>query len=186
LRGGVHRYAAQANPKIDAAWTEKNPFLTETKYDLNYGTYFLGPYPAGKNPSKFSELSYTCPMAVTITCYYQKVLVQSVHHNVMPSMDCYPPHGAKGLPTALGSRISWPGHPVTTILISSLQPRGNGSVIWPPEGRAERCAAWSATSAKKRPSPSYPDLKSWNTGGIVDMMVDADLKQAEREKRADE
>jgi hypothetical protein len=32
LRGGVHRYAAQANPKIDAAWAEKNPFRTETTY----------------------------------------------------------------------------------------------------------------------------------------------------------
>jgi hypothetical protein len=31
LRGGVHRYAAQASPKIDAAWAEKNPFRTETK-----------------------------------------------------------------------------------------------------------------------------------------------------------
>jgi hypothetical protein len=31
LRGGVHQYAAQASPKIDAAWAEKNPFLTETK-----------------------------------------------------------------------------------------------------------------------------------------------------------
>jgi hypothetical protein len=30
LRGGVHRYAAQASPKIDAAWTKKNPFRTET------------------------------------------------------------------------------------------------------------------------------------------------------------
>jgi len=30
LRGGVHRYAAQANLKIDAAWAEKDPFRTET------------------------------------------------------------------------------------------------------------------------------------------------------------
>jgi hypothetical protein len=30
LRGGVHRYAAQVSQKIDAAWTEKNPFRTET------------------------------------------------------------------------------------------------------------------------------------------------------------
>jgi hypothetical protein len=30
LRGGVHRYAAQASPKIDAAWAKKNPFRTET------------------------------------------------------------------------------------------------------------------------------------------------------------
>ena len=26
LCGGVHRYAAQASPKIDAAWAKKNPF----------------------------------------------------------------------------------------------------------------------------------------------------------------
>ena len=32
LRGGVHRYAAQASPKIDAAWAEKNSFRTETRY----------------------------------------------------------------------------------------------------------------------------------------------------------
>jgi len=31
LRGGVHRYAAQANPKIDAAKAEKDPFRTETR-----------------------------------------------------------------------------------------------------------------------------------------------------------
>jgi len=30
LRGGVHRYAAQANPKIDAARAEKNRFRMET------------------------------------------------------------------------------------------------------------------------------------------------------------
>jgi hypothetical protein len=29
LRGGIHRYAAQAGPEIDAAWPEKNPFRTE-------------------------------------------------------------------------------------------------------------------------------------------------------------
>jgi hypothetical protein len=30
LRGGVHRYAAQASPKIDSAWAKKNPFRPET------------------------------------------------------------------------------------------------------------------------------------------------------------
>jgi hypothetical protein len=30
LRGGVHRYAAQASPKIDAAWAEKTHFRAET------------------------------------------------------------------------------------------------------------------------------------------------------------
>jgi hypothetical protein len=30
LRGGVHRYAAQANPQIDAATAEKDRFRTET------------------------------------------------------------------------------------------------------------------------------------------------------------
>ncbi len=30
LRGGVHWYAAQASPKIDAARTEKDPFRMET------------------------------------------------------------------------------------------------------------------------------------------------------------
>jgi len=30
LRGGVHRYAAQASPRIDAATAEKNRFRTET------------------------------------------------------------------------------------------------------------------------------------------------------------
>ncbi|MFZ0944628.1 MAG: hypothetical protein WB930_10120 [Syntrophobacteraceae bacterium] len=30
LRGGVHRYAAQASPKIDAAKAEKDPFRMET------------------------------------------------------------------------------------------------------------------------------------------------------------
>jgi hypothetical protein len=30
LRGGVHRYAAQASPQIDTARAEKRPFLTET------------------------------------------------------------------------------------------------------------------------------------------------------------
>jgi hypothetical protein len=32
LRGGVHRYAAQASPMIDAARAEKNRFRMETKY----------------------------------------------------------------------------------------------------------------------------------------------------------
>ncbi|RII27522.1 MAG: hypothetical protein CXR30_15570 [Geobacter sp.] len=32
MRGGVHRYAAQARPKIDAARGKKHPFRTETKY----------------------------------------------------------------------------------------------------------------------------------------------------------
>jgi len=31
LRGGVHGYAAQARPKIDAAKVEKDPFRMETK-----------------------------------------------------------------------------------------------------------------------------------------------------------
>jgi hypothetical protein len=30
LRGGVHEYAAQVNPKIDTARAEKDPFRTET------------------------------------------------------------------------------------------------------------------------------------------------------------
>ncbi len=30
LRGGVQKYAAQENPKIDAARGEKHPFRTET------------------------------------------------------------------------------------------------------------------------------------------------------------
>jgi hypothetical protein len=30
LRGGVHAYAAQADPKIDAVRAEKDPFRTET------------------------------------------------------------------------------------------------------------------------------------------------------------
>jgi hypothetical protein len=30
LRGGVHRYAVQASPRIDAATAEKNRFQTET------------------------------------------------------------------------------------------------------------------------------------------------------------
>ena len=30
LRGGVHGYAAQETPKIDAAKAEKDPFRTET------------------------------------------------------------------------------------------------------------------------------------------------------------
>jgi N-acyl amino acid synthase of PEP-CTERM/exosortase system len=33
LRGGVHRYAAQANPRIDAATAEKNRFRTETNLE---------------------------------------------------------------------------------------------------------------------------------------------------------
>jgi len=32
LRGGVHRYAAQANAKIDTARAEKNSFRTEAIY----------------------------------------------------------------------------------------------------------------------------------------------------------
>jgi hypothetical protein len=32
LRGGVHRYAAQASPQIDAATAEKDRFRTETSY----------------------------------------------------------------------------------------------------------------------------------------------------------
>ena len=32
LRGGVHRYAAQAKPKIDAAKGKKHPFRTETNW----------------------------------------------------------------------------------------------------------------------------------------------------------
>ena len=31
LRGGVDQYAAQASPKIDAAWAKMNPFRTETR-----------------------------------------------------------------------------------------------------------------------------------------------------------
>ncbi len=31
LRGGVHRYAAQASLRIDAATAEKNRFRTETR-----------------------------------------------------------------------------------------------------------------------------------------------------------
>jgi len=33
LRGGVHRYAAQASPKIDTARAEKDRFRMETKLD---------------------------------------------------------------------------------------------------------------------------------------------------------
>jgi hypothetical protein len=32
LHGGVHRYAAQADVKIDAVRAEKNPFRMETTY----------------------------------------------------------------------------------------------------------------------------------------------------------
>jgi len=32
LRGGVHRYAAQANPQIDTARAEKNRFRMKTNY----------------------------------------------------------------------------------------------------------------------------------------------------------
>ncbi|MFZ0946408.1 MAG: hypothetical protein WB930_03665 [Syntrophobacteraceae bacterium] len=32
LRGGVHGYAAQASPKIDAARAEKDPFRMDTSY----------------------------------------------------------------------------------------------------------------------------------------------------------
>ena len=32
LRGGVHRYAAQAIPQIDTARAEKNPFRMKTNY----------------------------------------------------------------------------------------------------------------------------------------------------------
>jgi len=39
LRGGVHRYAAQASPKIDAASAEKNPFRTETKNQCGNYSY---------------------------------------------------------------------------------------------------------------------------------------------------
>jgi len=35
LRGGVHRYAAQAKPKIDAARGKKHPFRTETISVIN-------------------------------------------------------------------------------------------------------------------------------------------------------
>ncbi len=35
LRGGVHGYAAQAIPKIDAARAEKDPFLMETSPNGN-------------------------------------------------------------------------------------------------------------------------------------------------------
>ncbi|MGD0398814.1 MAG: hypothetical protein ABSC04_07865 [Syntrophobacteraceae bacterium] len=35
LRGGVHGYAAQASPKIDAARAEKDPFRMETRPVLN-------------------------------------------------------------------------------------------------------------------------------------------------------
>jgi len=34
LRGGVHRYAAQASPMIDAARAEKNRFRMETIYNM--------------------------------------------------------------------------------------------------------------------------------------------------------
>jgi hypothetical protein len=33
LRGGVHRYAAQASPKIDAAMAEKGRFRIKTRKD---------------------------------------------------------------------------------------------------------------------------------------------------------
>jgi hypothetical protein len=47
LRGGVHRYTAQASLKIDAAWAEKNPFRTETNY-INEVTH---PLKAGLVPA---------------------------------------------------------------------------------------------------------------------------------------
>jgi len=34
LRGGVHRYAAQASSQIDAAMAEKNRFRMKTNYGL--------------------------------------------------------------------------------------------------------------------------------------------------------
>ena len=36
MRGGVHRYAAQASTKIDAARAEKDPFRMETKLVTSY------------------------------------------------------------------------------------------------------------------------------------------------------
>ena len=35
LRGGVHRYAAQASPQIDTARAKKHPFRTETSLGLH-------------------------------------------------------------------------------------------------------------------------------------------------------
>ncbi len=34
MRGGVHRYAAQENPKIDTARAEKGTFRMETTYSM--------------------------------------------------------------------------------------------------------------------------------------------------------
>ena len=43
LRGGVHRYAAQASPKIDAARAEKDRFRMETKQELFLFSGFIYP-----------------------------------------------------------------------------------------------------------------------------------------------
>jgi hypothetical protein len=45
LRGGVLGYAAQANPKIDAARTEKGPFRMETTLVFNSCSGSHGPNP---------------------------------------------------------------------------------------------------------------------------------------------
>jgi hypothetical protein len=39
LRGGVHRYAAQASPKIDAAMAEKGRFRMKTIYTETLRSY---------------------------------------------------------------------------------------------------------------------------------------------------
>ena len=59
LRGGVHRYAAQVSPKIDAARAEKNPFRTETTYDPDEGDVGNGVSPG----TPFEELpaGWECP-----------------------------------------------------------------------------------------------------------------------------
>ncbi len=54
LCGGVHRYAAQASPQIDAARAEKNRFRTETNYGSLIMMSILEAFTAadrdGKNP----------------------------------------------------------------------------------------------------------------------------------------
>jgi len=50
LRGGVQRYAAQENPKIDAARGKKHPFRTET---MLTNAIFVS-FPGGKYLDKYA------------------------------------------------------------------------------------------------------------------------------------
>src|ERR1700741_2080047 len=69
LRGGVHRYAAQASPKIDAAWVEKNLFRTETYsiFASSTSVALIGPDTTNGSIPSFSSSPCGCSPIWAVT-----------------------------------------------------------------------------------------------------------------------